>query len=124
MTTPSIFQPRTRVLSAAAAPELLYWIASLLESGERYLLVDLRDVLFMDKSGLGALTIAHGRVQKAGGTLALCHLNGQARMLFEMSGLDRTIEVYSNAREFERVLQTEPGPVEAIAEVQGRFSQA
>ncbi|MDX2214322.1 MAG: STAS domain-containing protein [Oculatellaceae cyanobacterium bins.114] len=102
MATPYVFQLKTRLLSAATAPELLYWINNILELGATHLLLDMKDVLFMDSSGLGALVIAHNRVQKAGGKLMLCSLSGQARMLFELSGMEKVFEVYSDKEDFEK----------------------
>lgn len=104
MTTPHIFQIKTRLFSAATAPELLYWVNNLLESGETYLLLNMQEVLFMDSSGLGALVVAHNRVQKAGGRLVMCSLNGQARMLFELAGMEKLFEVYSDQKSFEQAL--------------------
>lgn len=59
-----IFQPTTRILSATSAPDLLHWVTHSLDLGSTYLLVDLRDVMFMDSSGLGALVIAKNELKK------------------------------------------------------------
>jgi len=103
-TFPYVFQLKTRLLSASVAPELLYWVGSLLEAGAKNLVIDMREVLFMDSSGLGSLVIAHNRVQKADGKLALCCLGGQARMLFELSGMEKVFEVYATPEDFEKAL--------------------
>ena len=104
MTSPQVFHLRTRLFSATTAPELLYWINNILESGVTYLLVDMQEVLFMDSSGLGALVVAHNRVQKAGGKLILCSLNGQVKMLFKSAGMEKMFEVYSDKKAFEQAL--------------------
>jgi anti-anti-sigma factor len=104
MVTPYVFHLKARTLSAGSSPELLYWVNSILELGAKVLLVDFRDVLFMDSSGLGALVIARNRVQKMGGQLMLCSLNGQARMLFELSGMDQAFKVYDTVADCQRVL--------------------
>jgi anti-sigma B factor antagonist len=95
-----IFQPTARILSATSAPDLLHWVTHSLDLGSTYLLVDLRDVMFMDSSGLGALVIAKKRVEKAGGTFALCSVGGQARMVLEMSGLEDELELHDSAHAF------------------------
>jgi anti-anti-sigma factor len=107
MTTPYVFQLKTRTLSAGSSPELLYWVNSILDSGAKTLLIDFRDVLFMDSSGLGALVIVRNRVQKIGGRLMFCSLNGQARMLFDISGMEQMFEVYENADACRKVLAAE-----------------
>lgn len=104
MTTAHVFQLKSRILSAIAAPELLYWVSNLLESGAQALVIDLKNVSFMDGSGLGALVIAQNRALKAGSRLALCALGGQARMLFETAGLDASFEIYTSLDEYKTTL--------------------
>jgi anti-anti-sigma factor len=94
-----VFQPQNRILSASDAPDLLYWISSLIDSGVTILAIDMSLVSFMDSSGLGSLVIAHNRVQKAGGKLVLCSISGQARMLFEMSGFHEMFEIYDSVQD-------------------------
>jgi anti-sigma B factor antagonist len=106
MLTPYIFQLKARTLSAGSSPELLYWINNFLDLGTKVLLIDFQNVFFMDSSGLGALVIARNRVQKAGGKLMLCGLNGQARMLLEISGMEHAFEVYETVEDCRQVLAT------------------
>ena len=93
-TTTHVFVPRSRLFSAIAAPELLYKVNDLLEAGAQHLVVDMRHVLFMDNSGLGALMITLNRTQKASCRLSLCSLCGQARMLFEAAHVEQLFEVF------------------------------
>lgn len=95
-----VFQPTTRILSTNSAPDLLHWVSDSLEAGVMCLLLDLREVMFMDSSGLGSLVIAHNRVHKAGGRLALCSLNGQARMIIEMADLGTMLDIYDHPQHF------------------------
>lgn len=104
-----VYQPKGRLFSATNAPELLYWLTSLLDANVRTLAVDLKDVSFMDSSGLGALVIANTRVQRLEGTFALCALGGQARMLIEMSGMDQVFQVYPSVAEFKQAIATQQG---------------
>ncbi len=93
-TTTHVFVPRSRLFSASSAPELLYKVNDLLEAGARHLVVDMRHVVFMDNSGLGALMITLNRTQKASCRLSLCSLCGQARMLFEAACVEQLFEVF------------------------------
>jgi anti-sigma B factor antagonist len=94
----------TRILSVASSTTLLKWIDRNLEQGNKALLIDFSGVMFMDSMGLGTLITAHKVIQKAGGTLSLCGLWGQARMVFEMSNMDELFKVYENPEEFEQAL--------------------
>lgn len=96
-----IFYP-TRILSSASAGDLMTWIHDNLEQGHNRLLINLQNVLFMDSTGLATLVAALKTVRQTGGNLALCSLNGQARMLFEMAGMEEMFEVYNTATEFEK----------------------
>jgi anti-sigma B factor antagonist len=62
--------------------------------------------MFMDSSGLGTLVSALKLVQKAEGRLALCSLSGQALMLFEMAGMEKMFETYSNLDDFKNALSS------------------
>jgi len=96
-----IFQPTTRILSSTSAPDLLHWVSATLDVGIRLLLIDLRYVMFMDSSGLGALVIARNRVDKQGGTLAVCSLSGQTRMLMETADVHTIVDIYDDPIDFQ-----------------------
>lgn len=104
MTDIRIFQP-VRILSAASAGDLTHWVRSQLKAGARYFVVDLKQVLFMDSSGLGCLILAQRMVTQVGGVLALCSLSGQARMLLEMANTEQMIPVYDSVEDFENSLK-------------------
>jgi anti-sigma B factor antagonist len=106
MSTIKIFQP-TRILSASSSVALIEWVTYSLESGARYLLIDLSSVSFMDSSGMGSLAVALKRVQEAGGMLALCSLNGQARMLLEIAGMDQIFPIYDNINAYQSAVLAE-----------------
>jgi anti-sigma B factor antagonist len=99
----NIFQPH-RILSAGNATDLVDWTKQALETGTNVLLIDFCQVMFMDSSGLGTLVSALKLVQKAGGRLALCSLNGQALMLFEMAGMEKLFETYRSLDDFKSAL--------------------
>jgi anti-sigma B factor antagonist len=80
------------------------WVQDNLEVGNNALLINLRDVLFMDSTGLATLITALKAVRQADGRLALCSLNGQARMLLEMTGMSDIFEVHNTPRDFEHSL--------------------
>lgn len=103
MSTVTTFRPN-RILSAANSADLIDWVNYALDAGAKTLLIDLRNVPFMDSTGLGALVSALKIVQKAEGRLVLCSLNGQAQMLFELSGVEDVFEIYEDAETFESIL--------------------
>jgi anti-anti-sigma factor len=102
----SVYQPETRILSALDSLNLTTWASECISYGVRFLFIDLKYVSFMDSRGLGALLIVHNRVERAGGCVGFCGLNGQARMLMEMTDLDKVFHVYDSYEEFEKSLTT------------------
>lgn len=103
MSTMNVFLP-TRILSSANTIDLLDWIHNNLDADRYCLLINLKNVLFMDSTGLTALITAQKVVSEAGGRLALCGLNGQARMLFEMANVEQMFEIYDTASEFQQAI--------------------
>ncbi len=72
------------------------------ESKPDIVLIDFKDVTFMDSSGLGAVVLAIKTVQGAGMEIYVCSLNNQLNMLFELSGLNKVIEIFNDADEFQQ----------------------
>ena len=76
-------------VDSASASELRATLRAL-PDGEA-VVVDLRQVPFMDSSGLGALVCGFRDLQSRGGSLAAWVVKGPVRRLFEISGFDRLI---------------------------------
>ena len=77
-----------------------------IKNGAAIILVDLKDVTFMDSSGLGILVLSLKTVRKAGGKMFLCSINEQVKMLFELTTMDCVFEIFANRQEFEKTLSS------------------
>lgn len=73
-----------------------------LSAGARSILVDFKDVTFMDSSGLGLLIVALKTVQALGGRLSLCSVSNEVKIVFELTDVERFFEVFSDRDSFER----------------------
>ncbi|MBW4521868.1 MAG: STAS domain-containing protein [Scytolyngbya sp. HA4215-MV1] len=102
-----VFYPN-RILSSTTTRELLDDISMSLESGIEIVLIDLQNVSFMDSNGLGTLALACQKVRKAGKRFVICSAYGQAKMILEMSGMERIFENYVDRTEFNRVVLHQP----------------
>jgi len=71
-------------------------ITRLIEEGKANFLVDMRQVGFLDSSGLGALVRAMTFSQKEGGQTKLLGAGPQVKKLLEMTRLDSVFENYSD----------------------------
>ena len=66
----------------------------------KVVLIDFRDVTFMDSSGLGILVLALKNVRSAGAELYICSINEQIKMLFELTSMDNIFKIYASQEEF------------------------
>jgi len=71
-------------------------VTRLIEDGRVNFLVDLRQVNFLDSSGLGALVRAMTISQKEGGQTKLLGAGPQVKRLLEMTRLDSLFENYND----------------------------
>jgi anti-anti-sigma factor len=98
-----IFQP-SGILDGARANQLRREISEAIASGPDIVLLDLKEVTFMDSSGLGALVSALKTVRSSGGKLSVCSINDQVKMLFELTSMDRVFEIYPNQDAFHQTV--------------------
>lgn len=87
---------RLDLLSAAAVKRQL---ADLVSAGNRRLVIDLHEVSFIDSSGLSTLVSALKLARQAGGDLRLARPNEQARVLLELTTLDRVLRPFATVEE-------------------------
>lgn len=93
------------ILDSTKASQFRTDINNIVKAGTDYVLIDLKEVTFVDSSGLGALVSALKTVRSASGKLCICSINEQVRMLFELTSMDRVFRVFKNQEEFEEALQ-------------------
>lgn len=91
-----VYQPVTHLLSAADAEDLKKWVANSLQQGTQTLLLDLKNVLFMDSRGLAVLVMAHKQATQMGSVLALCAAQEQVLMVLRLSNLIQLFPMYES----------------------------
>lgn len=94
------------ILDSTKTQQFRQEISALLANGAEVVLVDFKDVTFMDSSGLGALVLVLKTVRAGGGKIFLCSINDQVRMLFELTSMDRVFEIFANQEEFNRLVMS------------------
>jgi anti-anti-sigma factor len=90
------------ILDGIRGNQLRREVSDIIESGSDILLIDLKEVKFVDSSGLGALVSAMQTVRKADAKLFVCSVNDQVRMLFELTKLDRIFQTFTDQEDFNR----------------------
>jgi anti-anti-sigma factor len=87
------------LMNSEAGSDLRFEIDSLLRKAPKDILIDCRDIEFMDSSGFGSLVSALKRVREHGKQLYLCSLNSQLRMVLELTGTDGVFPIFPSRRE-------------------------
>ncbi len=88
------------ILNVVKGNELRREITNLISTGAEIILIDLRYVNFVDSSGLGALVAAMQAVKQYDGKLFICSLNDQVKTIFELTKMDRILQVFATREEF------------------------
>jgi anti-sigma B factor antagonist len=76
------------------APQFKRRISSLIEAGDRQLVVDLSAVEFIDSTAIGVLVGSIKRIRAAGGSLVVVCDNDDVRAIFEAVGLENVIPLH------------------------------
>lgn len=104
-----IVQP-SGILDSTKSDQFKHDIHEVLRPDANIVLIDFKDVSFMDSSGLGALVTALKSVRAMGGDLYVCSINEQIKILFELTSMDKVFQVFSNQDEFHRFMLAERVP--------------
>ena len=94
-----IIQP-SGILDGTQAHQFRSQVSEAVDAGSKIILVDLKDVTFMDSSGLAALVLALKTVRSVDGKFCVCSVNDQVKMLFELTSMTRVFEIFESPEEF------------------------
>ncbi|NJL46784.1 MAG: STAS domain-containing protein [Leptolyngbyaceae cyanobacterium SM2_5_2] len=94
----------TGVLDSTKAEEFRQTVNQMLSDGADIILIDLKDVTFIDSSGLGTLVVLLKQIRSLERKLCICSINDQVRMLFELTSMDKVFEIYENQQSFEQAV--------------------
>lgn len=68
-----------------------------IESGTiTHILLSMKDLSFMDSSGLGVILGRYKQITERGGKMVVCDVNASVYRLFEMSGLFKIVSIQEN----------------------------
>lgn len=86
-------------LDANNSEELKAEFNRIFESGSKDLIVDLKEVRFIDSSGLGVLVSGFKNASTRQGTIKLSGLQTQVKSMFELTRLHRVFDIFPTADE-------------------------
>jgi anti-sigma B factor antagonist len=74
-------------------------VKGLLGEGKKKLVLDLKNVTFIDSAGLDEMVIAHTSAKSSGATLRLCNLGSRTNELLQITRLVTVFEVSNSEAE-------------------------
>jgi anti-sigma B factor antagonist len=86
-------------LDAHNSEELKAEMNRLFAAGSKELIVDLKDVRFIDSSGLGVLVSGFKNASTRQGSLKLASLQTQVKSMFELTRLHRVFDIFQTVDE-------------------------
>jgi stage II sporulation protein AA (anti-sigma F factor antagonist) len=71
---------------------------AILRGNSEHVILSLKELVFMDSSGLGVILGRYKQIKAKGGKMAVCDVNPSVFRLFELSGLFKILEIHENER--------------------------
>lgn len=90
---------REERLDAHNSDKLKTEMLQLFEGGAHDMLIDLKEVRFIDSSGLGVLVSGFKNASTRQGSLKLCSLQAQVKSMFELTRLHRVFDIFPSVDE-------------------------
>lgn len=94
-----VLQPEGQ-FTTALAKEMQNQFKEDVQTGTRFVLVNLQDVKFMDSFGLGVLVSMHSKLKMLGGQLYLCSISVPVQNLFDLADMNRLFTIVSDHQDF------------------------
>ena len=93
-----VVTPTVRRLDASVAPAFKQAVVTLIEGGERRLVINLAGVEFLDSSGLGAL-VSILKALGGNGAMAVCGAQGAVLALFKLTRMEKVFTLFATRTE-------------------------
>ncbi|MFC1628757.1 STAS domain-containing protein [Gemmatimonadota bacterium] len=88
-----------KIMGGPDATSLHEKLHELIETGTRSVVIDLRDVDWMNSSGLGILIGGLSAIRKSGGDLRLASVTEKIEEVLRITKLDRVFDVFGSTEE-------------------------
>lgn len=95
----TVIQVKEERMDAHNSDALKSELAKLFDAGKSLVVVDMKEVRFIDSSGLGALVSGFKNASSRQASLKLSGLQSQVKSMFELTRLHRVFDIYSTVDE-------------------------
>lgn len=86
-------------INLETSPELRKVCSQVIESGEKNVIVNFKEVGYIDSSGLATLIELFQKIKDKGGNLRLCSLVSKVKGVFELTKLDKVFKIVPTEEE-------------------------
>jgi anti-sigma B factor antagonist len=83
----------TGELDLYSAPRVKKFLYQNIDSSVANMIIDLRNVRYIDSSGIGILIAAKKKMKEVNGTIALANLNNDVRKIFRLATLEKFFNI-------------------------------
>lgn len=80
-------------IDAFTAPKLREELAALVDGKNKVITIDLKDVSYLDSTGLGVFVGLFKQLKNNGGELRLIEMSERLKRLFQITGLSHVMEI-------------------------------
>ncbi len=95
----TILDLKGRLVAGDGATALRESVLPLVSQGKTKIIANLREVDYIDSTGLGSLVICYTTLQKNGGALKLANLNRRNIELMLLTKLSTVLEIFNNEQD-------------------------
>ncbi len=95
----SILDLQGRLVVGPESTDLRRRFAQQIDQGIRNVILNLKQLDFIDSTGLGTLVIGHSTLEKAGGAMKLSNLSKRAAQLLILTKLSTVFEMFDNEQD-------------------------
>jgi anti-sigma B factor antagonist len=88
-----------RLVLSPEATDLRRKLARLIEDGSKKAILNMKEINFIDSSGLGYLVVAHSTFEDAGGAMKLLHLSKRSAELLILTKLTTVFEIFDDEQD-------------------------
>ena len=91
-----IIDSKGKIAFGEGATKLRETVASLINSGAKKIILNLKDVDYVDSSGMGEIVRSHMAIRKQGGQLKLTNLSKMVSELLQATGMHKVFDIQSD----------------------------
>jgi len=81
-------------ITAGRCETLEKQVVSLIESGEKRVVLDVTSITFLDSAGIGTLVACFSKLKKAGGDMRLAGAAGKVESVLKMTQVDKVVRFF------------------------------